>query len=457
MENDNDLLNECIESNENETNDYVIIYHYSKNETTYFIKHDDDLNTLTQIKIFEMNKKENRYHCFGLFDNYEKSHQSLIKFKNDMITWTNEIKNVKLKRKSGKYFSLNYYKYYNHNSAVLLEFKSHSQNMLDLIEPMNKEEFYIHERCRNSGLIILNDEFKNKPVQCYSYDYTRFYVHELFNMQVPKNRGKKQVFENIDFEKLDFGIYRIQIHVKNKDFYNMFNTSKDHHYTSRTMKELYKCRAKYELEFTLLKPDNIYDYNAYIYEISDLIKGRDIFGTWVSQMNTLMKEAPKNKLVKNLMSTLWGQLTSFKKFYSNDLSQFDVTHRYNSKESDYKILKIMDNDDFQIFNTNEPYHFSLARIKTFLTANSRLKMFKLIESNNLEKNVVRVHTDGLCLNKQFNFNKTNKPYSFYKNYYPIPEDKTSGLIKWYNSQVCKHICSKCNNEFSYKDFVCHSC
>ena len=68
MENDNnDLLNECIESNENETNDYVIIYYYSKNETMYFIKHDDDLNVLIQIKISEMNKKENKYHCFGLF------------------------------------------------------------------------------------------------------------------------------------------------------------------------------------------------------------------------------------------------------------------------------------------------------------------------------------------------------------------------------------------------------
>jgi hypothetical protein len=127
------------------------------------------------------------------------------------------------------------------------------------------------------------------------------------------------------------------------------------------------------------------------------------------------------------------------------------------EESDFKILKNMDNGDYQLINTNDPYNYALARIKVFLTANARLYMFKLIESNNLENNVVRIHTDSVCLNKQFNFNKSNKPLSFSKNYFPILEDKTSGLIRWHNAQYGFHVCSQCNEEFSYKNFANHLC
>ena len=45
--------------------------------------------------------------------------------------------------------------------------------------------------------------------------------------------------------------------------------------------------------------------------------------------------------------------------------------------------------------------------------------------NELLANLVRINTDGIVLNKEFDFS-VGIPY------YPKPEDKTTGLIKWNN-------------------------
>jgi len=237
----------------------------------------------------------------------------------------------------------------------------------------------------------------------------------------------------------------------------MFNYSKENHYTSTTIKYLYGCKDKYEIKFELLQPDDIYNYNAYVYENSDLIDGKKVFKKWFDEMQQLYKALPENKIVKNLMTTLWGQLSAFNKEYVKEdieieTSKYDLTHRYSNIESDYKILKNMDNGDYQIINTNNPYKFPLARIKPFLTGNARLKMFKLIEKNQLEENIVRMHTDCISLNKPYEFIKKKKD-----DYIPIPENKTSGFMVWKNALHGYHICKKCSVELKYNDFIKHNC
>jgi hypothetical protein len=65
---------------------------------------------------------------------------------------------------------------------------------------------------------------------------------------------------------------------------------------------------------------------------------------------------------------------------------------------------------------NEPYKYKLGRIKCFLTALRRVKIANIIEPN--INDVLRVHTDGICFNKEQNLNIENF----------IPEKKTTGLI-----------------------------
>lgn len=76
---------------------------------------------------------------------------------------------------------------------------------------------------------------------------------------------------------------------------------------------------------------------------------------------------------------------------------------------------------------------------------------KFIHNTQTEKHIVRIHTDGIVFDKLFEFDKMGLDY------YPKPEDKTTGLIKYKNAVYGFHICSKCNGEFSYKNFICHQC
>jgi hypothetical protein len=274
-------------------------------------------------------------------------------------------------------------------------------------------------------------------------------------VSVPLLQGyKKTLKENwFKYENLQFGIYRIKIISNNKHFNNMFIYCKDNHYISTTIKYLYGCKDKYEIKFELLQPDEVYDYNAYVYSENkdDFKDGKTVFKKWFDEMQQLYKAFPDNKIVKNLMTTLWGQLSAFNKEYiKEDFSEHSISHRYSNKETDYKILKSMDNGDYQIINTNDAYKFPLARIKPFLTSNARLKMFKLIEKNQLEENIVRIHTDCISLNKPYEFIKKKKD-----DYVPIPENKTTGYINWKNALHGYHICEKCNQEFKYKLYIEH--
>ncbi len=38
-------------------------------------------------------------------------------------------------------------------------------------------------------LIGLNPEYRNKPTQCYGYDFSRFYVNMMLDIKIPKKPG----------------------------------------------------------------------------------------------------------------------------------------------------------------------------------------------------------------------------------------------------------------------------
>jgi hypothetical protein len=431
-----------------------IIYYYYNNEFAYYIEHDDITDQLKFIDIRELNKPEHKFHHFGLFEDYEKTHEGLKRFKKDMIQWTDkEIKTVGIKTKTKKYCNLDYCnKYLSHNHAVYLFWKGKTDiQTLNSIEPVSKDEFFISERCVNSGLISINPGYINKPTEMYGYDYSRYYTNLLMRMKIPIKQGTKNVFQDVAFGKLQFGIYRVNILTNNCAFTNMFNFSAENHYTSSTLNYLWTKKEKYNLDFELLEPDDKYNYNALVYEEKDLVLGKKLFGDWSKELEQLREKFPKNKLVKYLMSTLWGELTSFKTVYINNPEEYDITKRSSPKESEYKIMKHMDDGYYKSIKTDDAYNHPLARIKSFLTAFGRLTIMKLIESNNLEENFIRVHTDGIVLSKSFDFSKVGLDY------YPKPEDKTTGYIKYHNKLFGFHVCKNCDQEFKFRDYQCHVC
>ena len=76
---------------------------------------------------------------------------------------------------------------------------------------------------------------------------------------------------------------------------------------------------------------------------------------------------------------------------------------------------------------------------------------KFIHNCDIEKHLIRIHTDGLVFNKLIDFEKLNLDY------YPKPEDKTTGIINYHNALYGFHCCKTCNKEFRFKDFKCHKC
>lgn len=433
---------------------YNVIFCFSQNEKVKYIEDKDELNTLQEMNRLDLNKPELGLHYFTMMgDDYTLDRDGLIQYKNDFNREHKEILNEWITTKSGKKHKLDYKKYYNHNNAVSQYFLSKvDKSLINSFMSVSEKEFYILEQCYNAGLITINDKYKNVLTDCYGVDFTKYYTHLLLDIKVPFGRGKIKTIGELS-NNLEFGIYRVKITYTNDDFKNVFNFSKTSHYTSSTLKTLFEIQNEYGLKFELLEPDDVFDYNCMTYDNTDLINGKKIFNDWYMSLKNIMKKYPKNKLIKFLMSSLWGNICGFKKVYipRNKEKEYDMTHMTDNEPSEYKIIDVADNGDNITVKTTDPYKYNLARIKPFLTGFGRLKIFKVLHSNNLVKDVVRIHTDGIVLNKMVDFSKLGLPY----NYYPTQEDKTTGQMMFANAVYGYHHCPKCKGFFCYKDFKEH--
>ena len=103
----------------------------------------------------------------------------------------------------------------------------------------------------------------------------------------------------------------------------------------------------------------------------------------------------------------------------------------------------------QLIKANDAYSSVLARIKPFLTEYCRNHVFNFVSSLGLADQVIRCQTDSICLKRKYNFKNQVYP--------PIPEDKSTGLIKWYNVNSYYHVCKKCNEEYKFCKSVRHVC
>ena len=423
----------------------VIYYYYDMNyDVRYLNDEDDDVKFMTKE---EFHDKIRKLHYFRPLDGYDNTDADLLRYKFDFNNQCKEAKSIKLKTRSGKYFSIDYKKYNTHKEAVFYNWKRHyvEKCVFDMFQKVTAKEFYAIERCYNAGLITLNLDFKEKVTECYSRDYSSFYPRLLETMKIPFEEGKLYSFkkDELIFGKLKYGIYRVQITYTNSKLTNIFNFSQDNHYTSQTLNSLQKYKEFFGIKFKLLKPDDTFNYNALIYEYDQLMDGKLLFGNWLKDMLSAKKQVPKNRLIKHLTSTLEGTLKSYKKILFDNFEDIDMTRINSNVESDYKLIKKTDNNQYQCVKTDDAYKYNLARLKPFLVATGRKKIFELIMQHNLIDKVVSIHTDRIALTEDFDY--TNHRYV------PLPEAKSTGNIIFYSVVNYKHVCRKCEREYSFKD------
>jgi hypothetical protein len=400
--------------------------YFQREDKVMYLNQDD--NTLIEQTINDKMIEDTTYNYFEMFDGYEPTAESAIHYRNDFEIWCNELK------LNGIY----YQKYFHHNSAVMLTFKRYASRQLNNIKFDLKptfEEFINIESCHNGGLIYFDKAYTKRNVECYGKDYSSFYPTNLSKskLKIPIRAGHKMKLKKIKFKELQFGIYHVKITCSNPDFYKVFSFSKRNRYTHYSLKFAYKYRKQFDVSFEL---DKTGDYNAIIYDDESLINASELFENWYDSLMAIKTKHPKNKLVKHLLSSLWGSLCQFKKIHFNEeefnnlpddsVSDWDDTTNWDK----YKILneKITydENDDqilkYVLVESENAYSHPLARMKPFLLSYSRNIVGTLIIKENLLSDVIRINTDGIILKKDYDFSHLD--------YYPKTEDKTTGLIYW---------------------------
>ena len=363
-------------------------------------------------------QKDMKYNYFHLFKDDQQNQEGLLLFHDKFNVWCKQLE------KHGIYYK----KYYNHYNAVEFTFKRYSSDIKYDFDAVSFDEFELMEKCYNGGLIYLNPEYKNQTLNSFGYDYSSFYPNVLVDkdFKIPTKQGIKKHITHFDFENLQYGIYKVKITCENEEFRKVFAFSRDNTYTHYSLLFAKKYQETFNVNIELITAT---EFNALVYKNEDLVNSKTIFNNWFSKLYNIKSKCSKdNYLVKRLLSSLWGSLTKCEKKYFNDAQMEDET-----EQDEYEIIKESYyhyegelKTRFECVRKSKPYKFELARMKPFMLSFSRNIVGEIILHSHTLENVVRINTDGIVLSKEFDFPALGIPY------YPKPEDKTTGLIKWNN-------------------------
>jgi hypothetical protein len=384
-------------------------------------------------KTIKEEKLDNRdiknYNYYHMFKGYERKHEDLIRFYNDFKQNIKEINDENKK--------IVYDKYYNHNKAVQYIFELfETVSMKIYIEDKQKvswlESLFL-ERVKSCGLMTYSEEFMNKPIINFGYDFSSYYPHLLgssyYNFEFPYKQGKLSKIMDTK-KKLKYGVYDVKITTNDKNLLKIFMLNNENTYTHYEIQFLlrYKKVFKFEMEFL----DK--EYNALVYDDTDIIESKKICSNWFINLYNIKSKHPKNKVIKHLLASLHGSLSMYKRITvkGDEVKQYkgQISYFNDEAETQYKILdRFYINNEFQyhIVNKDEIYNNELARIKPFLTAFGRIQIAKWVIENNLLDNVIRIHTDGIVFNKEIDLNELKGEYK------PKIEQKYFNLkMIWYN-------------------------
>jgi hypothetical protein len=131
-----------------------------------------------------------------------------------------------------------------------------------------------------------------------------------------------------------------------------------------------ECKNKfnYDVNIELINETN----NCYIYE-NAITTGNIIFGYWYNTIIELKQRYPKNKLIKNLSSALWGRISENNRLFKTEqeCEDEDIDYRFNyNPNHKYYVRDITYNKHkeplYELISTTQPYKYNVARIKPFL-------------------------------------------------------------------------------------------
>jgi len=338
---------------------------------------------------------------------------SLKLFQKDMKQWTRGLK---------KELNIDYTKFHNHYTVVHFLFSKLSPS--NPCEKVTTLEYHWIEQCYNAGLTFC------KPQTCmtFGYDFSSHYPSILASkrLKIPIKPGREYKLTKLPKKRKNrkFGYYRVSITCQNKEFRKLFSFSPKHVYTNYSLDQAFKFKEKFDVKIELFLDGKA---NAYLYDEEDLVNSADIFGNWYKTLMNVKAKHPDNRLLKHLLSALWGHLCQFNRITrkSGEIDDFDVS-LIPEDVKDYPDYGLLDTDVcdgkaiYTLLDMEQPYKYTIARIKPFLTAVSRNAIGEVALLG--LPNVVRIHTDGVAFSQELEHNIEGL----------LPEKKTTGLIHWRN-------------------------
>jgi hypothetical protein len=284
-------------------------------------------------------------------------------------------------------------------------------------EPITETETKYMEMCYNGGLIYFDGPGTYK---CKTFDKTSFYPSMLgaktAGLKIPNKPGKEVHLDTLP-DKLLPGFYMANITINDNDVFKTFSLSKDNCYTHQSISAARFLSRTYDIDIELIQNG---EPNAYVYKDTDMVYCRDIFRRWFLILIKTKRLYPKNKLIKFMLSSMWGHLSQ--KNDTKKVSENDIDNYPNSK-----IVDILFNEDGSytyaiVINGTKTYKTNY-RIKCFLTACGRTKI------GNIAKKYIdcvqTIHTDGIT------FKNLPKGHKLCMNEMKIEYHKY-GLLKWHH-------------------------
>lgn len=432
-------------------------------EILYFIENTDErlnyyvTDKCNQMKSIEKvkSKEHKRFEAFGCYDDMTDLNEILIKFRTDFNLWSDEIKTL---------FSPNDYDFFDpksystNNTMVMCFFQKYAKRILNQLKIPDIEilESLYMNQTNNGGLYYTEPGYHEN---CYGYDLSSAYPNFLGNKEldfdIPINEGKQSKYNSIDElyklyqnKKLNYGYYEIKITSEHPDVIKVFSFSKNNTYTHYDLIFCFVNKRIYKIEFEMIEKE----FNCYLYDKKDVIKSHEIFGKWFDKGNIIKEKLPKNRIAKHLVKSLWGMLSQYNRQFitSEEWDKRDDLTRDKNDDKQFLIVKHHNESSIEIIDKKNPYKHNLARIKSFLTSYVRNYMAKMIKTEKLYKNIIRVYVDNVVLNIPHKF--TEK--TILK---PIPEDKTTGSLYFVNGNQYYRKCNKCNEFYDHKIKLCPEC
>lgn len=399
---------------------YILYYQLSNNQYRYYNSRYKKLFTKDHLPKRQTGKHAKfSYNKFEMTKGYDASDDGLMSYAVDFAKDCDELG-------TNPVLKIFYASYYTSPSAVILTFKRLCKGKHEHHEQIQTDEYDWYQKCYNAGLTYCQPGIHDS----YGYDYSRFYPLILASdeFKIPTKQGKAFTLKKIPkLSERKYGIYKVKITCDHPDFKKLFMFSKDHTYTHYSINQAKKYQKQFDVKIELICDDKP---NTYLYNDEDLVDSSYIFKTWYDTLNSIKELYPNNKLVKHLMSSIWGHLSARNILKITEaemeLDGLDVGMTSRCEWQIYEFHQNSKSEYYELLNSKQPFKYNI-RLLPFLTSFARNRISR-IAMKDLD-NVIRIHTDGVCFKKNPKLRIKNLEL----------EHKTTGLIEWTHANGYKKV------------------